>query len=558
MCGFCVTAGFDRSRSDRSAIESVLDRRGPDGRGEWEAGDQWMLHKRLAIIDPHASAQPMHLDDSQLVYNGEIYNYEQLACDESGDTAVFGRALSDKRLADLHGMYAGVIRKRDGSMVIARDRFGIKPLYYRNQLDGFAVASQLRCFEYLSPRPAINPDGIASYLRFGSVVGTTMFRGVDEARPGSTLERSATGDLRTVGRLSNPSPADLAHALEDSVRRHLVSDVPVALLLSGGLDSAIIAALASRSSRPPTAVCLSVDDSTNEADRARRTADHYGLDLIIDRTSEIDIRSEIDGFFDAMDQPTIDGLNTYLVTSAVRRAGFKVALSGLGADELFGGYKVYRRAYFGHLLRHLPGAAIAPLMARSQVNQAKTERWLGARSDMAGLAGVSRELFAPAEIERMTGTTFEPAPLSPLDGLDAIMQSELTRYMQPMLLRDADAFSMARSVEMRVPFLDDAVVGAALRRSAHERATKGKRSIAEALQDEYLTAVSRESKTGFTLPFGRWINGDLSEPLARALEGGSPLSKHVDVAEATTLADTPSRQWALITLNEWLGRHDRT
>lgn len=167
------------------------------------------------------------------------------------------------------------------------------------------------------------------------------------------------------------------------------------------------------------------------------------------------------------------------------------------------------------------------------------------------------KLFSPDEVKALTGSTFTPTPPVPLVGLDPIMTSEFVHYLQPMLLRDSDAFSMAQSVELRVPFLDDEVVAAALTRNQWHRAVTGKRVIPRALNDNYLSSIARERKTGFSLPMNHWIQNDLAPALEQALDPASPLAEHVDIEAARRLStdSTWARRWALITLNEWLVRH---
>jgi len=560
MCGFaCVLNG---TPLDAVAVESILAARGPDGRGELCNEHGWFLHRRLSIIDPtDDSAQPFlnAPPGATALYNGELYNYQELRAhmadlSTGGDTEVFSLLLANSNLAPARGMYAGLCSV-DGDTHVARDRFGIKPLYLAEKDGSIAFASQLRCFPDLVGPCEIDPDAIASFLRFGAVVGTTMLKGVREF-PAGIAARYRDGSIFDECQLPSPTPVDLGQALRNSVRRHLVADVPVAVLLSGGLDSAVLAKLAAEAGNDATAITLSPGGELDEADRARRTAEHYGLNHIVEQVELAGIGPVIDDFFDAMDQPSIDGLNTFLVSRAVRDAGFKVALSGLGADELFGGYSSFRRIYVTHMLRSAPTAVLASAINRSGANSAKLGRWLDARNSLGALATISREVFSPDEVERLCGSTFDPPPV---DGVlfDSVVDTEVRRYMTPMLLRDADAYSMAHSVELRVPFLDDEVVGAAGDRSTTMRAFAGKSTIAFALRDRYLTKVALERKTGFRLPFSDWLKGELRPRLEAALSAGSRLSEVVDVSDARALIHTGpwSRKWALVALEEWLQRN---
>lgn len=558
MCGFAAVLGS--TPLDADAVESVLAMRGPDGRGLVCDEHRWLLHRRLSIIDlSEDSAQPFIQGDTTTLYNGEIYNYAELGAkmgglETTGDTEVFARLVAEGSIADARGMYAGAVLK-DGALTVTRDRFGIKPLYRAKTDTGVAVASQLRCFPALTGHREIDPRAIASVLRFGSVIGCTMFKGVEEVPPGTTTVIEADG-TETVSTLPPVAPSELGPALRRSVERHLVSDVPVAVLLSGGLDSAVIAKLAAESGTKPVAITLSPGGDIDETERAARTAKHYGLEHIVEKVDEDTMLASIDDFFDAMDQPSIDGFNTFLVSAAIRRAGFKVALSGLGADELFGGYSSFRRIEATYRLRHLPAPLLEKAMRRVGVNQNKVGRWVGHRSSRADLASISREVFSRDEVRRMCGIGLDPERAAFSLG-DDVIESEVGLYMSPMLLRDADAHSMAQSVELRVPFLDDEVVGAAVARSRRVRTLQGKKILASAVGDDYLGQVRAEPKTGFRLPFSDWLEGPLSNQLNRALGHNSVLRNVIDISAAQTLSGDSawSRAWSAIVANEWLIRH---
>ena len=560
MCGMaCILNGRPISAA---GVETVLAARGPDGRGELCDGHAWFLHRRLSVIDTsESSAQPFTGAPAGMttVYNGEIYNYKELGpnlepLSTDGDTEVFSRLLASGTLDPAKGMYAGVAVNGPVA-VAARDRFGIKPLYVAHDGDRLAFLSQVRCFAPMIGPTKINEDAVASFLRFGSVVGQTIVDGVEEF-PTATVRRYEDGQIVSERRLRDCEPVPLARALRSSVERHLVADVPVAVLLSGGLDSAVVAKLAAESGEDIEAVTLSPGGELDEADRARRTARHYGVRHRVQPVDLSNLDAVIGDFFDAMDQPSIDGFNTYLVSKAVREAGYKVALTGLGADELFGGYASFRRAYLAHALRRVPASSLAALVERCRANEAKAARWLDSRWSLTALALISREVFSPDEVEQMCGTIPATPPTYETLG-DDVSDVELWAYMAPMLLRDSDTFSMAQSVELRVPFLDDDVVGAAKRRPLLARATLGKRTIALALRDPYLLEVALGRKTGFRLPFDDWLEGPLEPRVDAALSPSSSLAGILDLHAARSLcAEGPwSRKWALIALNEWLSRH---
>ncbi len=540
MCGF---AGLVNAKPTNPAwIEEVLVSRGPDGRGVYQDDTTWLLHRRLAIIDPlDRSNQPFQLSDgSVLVFNGELYNHHDFdgylpRRTTSGDTEVIAHLGDDPRhLANFRGMYAYGLHRPDGTVHLVRDRFGIKPLYFSVRGNVLMYASQLRCFAHDPADATISKQATASFLRFGCVVTPTMYEGVFELAPGHHLRWS---DGRVIGIepvVASSQDLDLADSLRASVDRHLVADVPTCVLLSGGLDSAVVAKLAAESSMPtPSAVTLSVGGEIDELDRAQRTADQYGLELQAITWTDDEVTDLLDEFLDSMDQPTIDGLNTFLTCRAVHDLGFKVALSGLGADELFGGYAIYKQAGGAHIAGRLPSPMFrrAIGLAGQGLNPAKVDRVTEHRRDIREVGRISREIRSAEDASEIAMVDCPTGPrIMGID--DPIMESEMANYMRPMLLRDSDAFSMASSVELRVPFLDDDVFACALQRSAADRALRGKRSVVKALDDPYLQRVLDEPKTGFSLPMDRWFGIDVSEGVPWAVE------------------------WSTRVLSDWLNRRD--
>lgn len=450
MCGFAGCVNF--KPSDPGRIEAVLESRGPDGRGVYEDERTWLLHRRLSVIDlDERSNQPFIIPDgSVLLYNGELYNYREFDADlpprtTSGDTEVVAHLGDDPaHIARFRGMYAYALHRPDGTVHLVRDRFGIKPLYFSVSGDKLMYASQLRCFVADPVPAAISQQAVASFLRFGCVVTPTMYEGVFELSPGHHM-RWRDGVILGIEPIaaSEQESHDLAAGLRQSVERHLVADVPTCVLLSGGLDSAVVAKLASESSKPtPAAVTLSVGGEIDELDRAQRTADHYGLELHNVVWRDHEVKAMLDDFLAVMDQPTIDGLNTFLVCRAVHDLGFKVALSGLGADELFGGYAVYKQAGGARLASRLPAPLFrkALAVAGRGLNETKFERVLENRRDLSEIGRVSRELRSPAQVRAMVSVAAAGTPrISTIS--DHVMEGEFAHYMRPMLLRDSDAFS---------------------------------------------------------------------------------------------------------------------
>jgi asparagine synthase (glutamine-hydrolysing) len=574
MCGF--SGGDCCPPPDLEFHDRVLRLRGPDGRGTWMVGDAWLFHRRLAVIDPgERSDQPYAGGDGawQCVYNGMIYNFEQLRQltpgRTEGDTEtvaeLLGRDLRSVR--QLQGMFAAALIQTAAPhrLQLARDPFGIKPLYTRRIGRGLVFSSQVRCLSG-HPPARVSAGGLASFLRFGCVTDGTMFEGVDELPAGEVVEHvlgETTSQNHPVWETDGPGGSEpIESVLRMAMERHFRSDVPVCLLLSGGLDSAVIAAHAA--GRPIAGLTLAVGDELDESQRAAATAHRYGLQHHIVAVDAHLARAALALFFDAQDQPSIDGFNTFLACRAVAERGYRVALSGLGADELFGGYATYRRVRLGMLSKHLPRWLAYQLLRRyvSPAAAHKVPRALAARGNATALHRVAREVFSPEEIRHMTGAVVDdsvlPGENSWVDRTgDPVLGGEIVLYMQKMLLRDADAQSMASSVELRVPFLDHEVAKAALSISPRERTSRGKRVLVDALGDPYLREIQRRPKTGFRLPMQTWLAGPLADLRREALTEGSALSGYVDVSLAARLtegADAWSRTWALVALDQWLRR----
>lgn len=517
MCGFAGIVGAEPQNP--AHIEQILASRGPDARGEYRSNGVWLLHRRLAVVDlDERSNQPFQLPDgTALVYNGELYNHRSFEHEidirnTEGDTEVVAQ-LGDsvEAVSRFRGMYAYALHRPDGTVTLVRDRVGIKPLYIKVVGESLMYASQLRCFTYELGGARLSVQAAASFLRFGSVVSPTMYEGVFELLPGHMLTWK-NGRVESIV----PTPASsvpestIGDALRSSIQRHLVSDAPTCLLLSGGLDSAVLAKLvAEESSQQIDAVTLSVGGHLDEVALAQRTASNYGLRLHTAEISADDARQSAATFFDAIDQPTIDGFNTFLLASAVNKLGFTVGLSGLGADELFGGYPIFRNAAGIQALSPFPDV-LAERIVRSAgkgLNPGKLNRITAARRDPWHLAEIDRELRTAQEVEALLGVAGSNIRPNLRLG-DPLVDAQFSLYMQPRLLRDADAFSMASSLELRVPFLDDDVICAALREPGYRRGLIGKRSLVKAFDDDFLTDVFSRTKKGFDLPMAEWFDMD--------------------------------------------------
>jgi len=574
MCGICgilrrTPEAPPPDRQELLRIHAALAPRGPDGEGLWSSADGrlTLAHRRLAILDlSPAGAQPMRSADGRfaIVFNGEIYNFRELARElaaegvelaSRSDTEVvleLWRREGARALAKLRGMFALAIwDELTGTLALARDPYGIKPLYY--SLDGgmLRFASQARALDAgggLSRE--VDPAAVAGVLSWGAVPEPLALRRAVRAIPAGHWARVA-GDgsfvLETVPRVAlDPGCGGAAEALATSVRAHLVSDVPVGLFLSAGLDSALVAALAARrlsgSAEPLAALTLTWREArgtpADEEPLARATARTLGLRHVVREVAGDEVRAALPAILEAMDLPSIDGFNTWLIARLAREEGLKVALSGLGGDELFGGYSSFhdvpnwsRRARW---LRHLPTiAALWPRLARRIApGTPKLASVLRYADSLAGAYALRRAVFLPHEVDDLLersglaepGIRSYDAPFDAWDKLgeavlgdpsrllrdpwSAVHRLESSIYLRQQLLRDADWAGMAHGLEIRVPLVD-AWLRAGLERLRFEPArSAGKAAMVRAVAPELPEALFGRPKSGFQLPIADWLEND--------------------------------------------------
>jgi len=599
MCG---TAGAIDTMAERAAarvslLNDAQTHRGPDHSVTARVGGITLGNTRLAIQDPTpAGNQPFVSADGRYtcVFNGEIYNHRQLterfrlpvrtACDGEVIPQLWAR-LGMESLAELRGMFAiALVDTLEERLYLARDPFGIKPLYWRLLPDGSLVfGSEVRPLAQLAPGTRVDDVAVARYLRFGAMAADqSPFREITAIPPNSVAvvqqdRRVKVRAVRPDGPVAvQPQPSDLGAALAESIDLHLGADVPTALLLSGGVDSAAIAAISRCLDRDLHCLTVAAEGAPDETLEASRTARHYGH--CFQRVQTILEANDVASFFQAMQRPSVDGLNTYLICRAVYEAGFKVALSGLGGDEAVGGYSHFRLLKYLPMLQAsdavpLPVGAIAAKLAGvlGVAGKAKARRLLGKDGPRSGvgLALLQRELFPASLVSDLTGVGSHrmaghadapgwPTGCSP-NSFAAMAGAEVAIYLQAMLLPDADTFSMASSIELRVPFVDGHVFSATLESARGGKAAPGKVAIGAALGDPYLQALATQRKRGFCLPMGLWLTGPLAPLVTAASEPGAPVWSVVDRAMATRAGLTclhPRRRWAetwaLTALNAWL------
>lgn len=564
MCGVAAVVtyrGADPMDVDElRRISEQQSRRGPDGSGEWldPNGLVGLAHRRLAVIDLDArSAQPMRSADGKLVlvFNGEIYNFRAVR-DElraaghnfrtESDTEVVLAAYAqwrEKMYAHLRGMYAFAlwddVRRK---LVLARDPYGIKPLYYSDDGRRVCVASQVKALiagGRISREPSV--VGWSGFLLFGSVPDPeTIYEAVRAVPAGCYME---VGDAGVEGPFAHTPLAHLwagphragdrgeliRDALVDSVRHHMVSDVRVGVFLSAGIDSGALLALAQEvEGSAPYSLTLAFDEfrgqARDEAPIAHSIATRYGSHHVTWRVAREEFDAELPRIFADMDQPSIDGINTWFVAKAARELNWKVALSGLGGDELFAGYPSFRDVPRWQRLFSwtggMPGLSGALAAAVGVVSRKPKLRGLARfGGSWAGAYYLRRGLFMPWELADVA-PEWIPRDRDFLEGclraINALIgetpDSDYQRvsilesgwYMRHQLLRDADWAGMAHSVEIRVPFVDVELTRRVAPLIGCDR-TDAKRILAEAPLRPLPRSVVDRSKTGFETPIREWL-----------------------------------------------------
>lgn len=598
MCGIAGIIGRidDRNREALGRMASAMSHRGPDGEGSWasppdDRGHGCLLaHRRLSILDLSTAAdQPMVDPDSGscLAFNGEIYNFRALrdrlrsegaSFRSTGDTEVLLRSLSRRgpdTVAGLRGMFAfSWWDEPTRSLVLARDPLGIKPLYVAANPEGgeggwsLAFASEVRALlaSGLLGRPRIDPRAAACYLWNGFVPGPiTAVRGIESLRPGELRVLDASGRARrseVYWSIPRPSPAAgngrpgstdeaLGDALQQSVGLHLVSDVPLGVFLSGGIDSGAVANLAQRASdRPVQTFTLAFEEAEHsEAPYSRAIAGAIGSEHREVVLSGSRFSAELPRALDALDQPTFDALNTYFMSVAVREAGLTVALVGTGGDELFGGYKSFRDlptlrrwAERTRWLPRLPKRAAAVLASAAkggrgrgpvppQTRWAKLPEMVAAGEDLLRLYQLAYALFLPGMQASLMpdlpadGSVVHGLPeglasrlLAEADGrgaLEAVSVLEQRCFLGERLLRDSDAAGMAPSLEIRLPLVDHRLLGhvCGMPTGPRYEPVGRKAALRRAGLVGLDPALFDRPKRGFELPLERWIRGSLGPEL---------------------------------------------
>ncbi len=584
------------------ATRDAMSARGPDGSGSWWSGDRRcaLAHRRLSILDlSDRAAQPMTGDDgSAVVFNGEIYNYPALRAELQAKGTIF-RTSSDTEILlhlyrqsgpemvhRLRGMFAFAIwDDRRKGLFLARDAYGIKPLYTANDGWTFRFASQVKALlagGQVSRVP--EPAGLVGFYLFGSVPEPfTLYReiralpaghtqwvdrfGPSEPTPFANLaEALAQGVKRESSRTPDARPKKsedialrLRHSLLDSVRAHLLADVEVGVFLSAGVDSgALLGLMRDAGQSDVLAITLAFDEfrgtEDDEAPIAARTAGRYGARHVVRRVSESEFARDLPAILHAMDQPSIDGVNSWFVAKAAKEAGLKVALSGLGGDELLAGYPSFVdlprwRKRFGPLSA-IPGfgrvtAAVLRRVVPEFVRRTpKAVGMLEYGSSWAGVYLLRRGLFLPSELRsfldpdvvnlglhRLKPLELLASHLKPDPGtnLGRVCALESMHYLRNQLLRDADWAGMAHGVEIRTPFVDTGLLEDLAPVISHLVPGMAKAVLGKAPQLPLSEEVVHRRKTGFGVPTADWMKRVAAETKSSVrgnLESRGLVSRH--------------------------------
>ncbi|MGI8897555.1 MAG: asparagine synthase (glutamine-hydrolyzing) [Pyrinomonadaceae bacterium] len=668
MCGICGAIDLSNSGDAAALVQRMtptMIHRGPDDQGYLSGGPLALGMRRLSIIDLEGGHQPIFNEDGSVgvVLNGEIYNFQELR-EKLADRGHSFRTRSDSEVLahayeewgpecvdHLRGMFAFAVYDRRtsqegsdgelrGRLFLARDRLGIKPLYYYQDQERLLFASEVRTLLASGAIPRkLSQAALESYLLFGSVCEPmTLIDGVFSLPPGHRMtvplaaqtaaatpesywniaeqgrsdgetgrrgdgEKGRHGEAGTRrwfdadgnGQMNGSGKGSASHQvrklLEESVRQHLTADVPVGVFLSSGIDSTSLAALASREVAGVHTFTVAFPEAEfSEAAIARRTAEKFGTthqELLL---SGDDLLARLDEAVGALDQPSIDGINTYFVSWGARQAGLKVALSGLGGDEVFGGYSTFRRtlqyqkisALGSRVPKGWRSAMAAALSGAGEGTvRADATRKLAALWDAPESLPhpyfFARALFTPRQVAELmkgdkTGRRDLPwwnwlaenaQQADHRDSFTAVSWMETRSYLVSTLLRDTDSMSMAHSLEVRVPFLDhllvEFVTALPEKLKRHNGTPKG--LLVGALEDLLPPEVVYQPKRGFTFPWAIWLRGPLKKRVAKGL---AELSPDLDINQESTVGvwynylsghTSWARPWSLYVLNEWTKRH---
>ncbi|MET0274575.1 MAG: asparagine synthase (glutamine-hydrolyzing) [Phenylobacterium sp.] len=575
MCGIAGISAYRPSargvdEAELTRIRDHMASRGPEGARNWMSADGrvGLGHRRLSFIDlSEGGAQPKLSADGALAltFNGEIYNYQALRAglqakghvfQTESDSEVILHLYAEKGAAmveDLRGMFAFALwDARRGGLLLARDPYGIKPLYYADDGGTFRFASQVKA---LLAGGSVSRDpeaaGWVGFHLFGSVPEPfTTYRAIRALPAGSTMwvdaggaqapqvyfspaQVYADGERQPLRLSPGDLQAYLREALFDSVRHHMVADVPVGIFLSAGIDSgALLGLMHDVGHGSVETVTLAYEEfqqrHDDEAPLAAVCAAHYGSRHTVRVVTEGEFDADLPALFEAMDQPTIDGVNTWFVSKAAKELGLKAAISGVGGDELFGGYPAFStvprsvRTWALPAKTHL-GDAFRMFAERSGLSSVVNPKVAGLvkyGGTFPGAYFLQRGLFMPWELDRLMDPGMVAEGLARLDPVGHVARAlepeprgdfakvaalEASLYMRNQLLRDADWASMAHSLEVRTPLVDATLLKAVAPVGAALAEGVGKAALAASPKKPLPREIAERAKTGFTTPVNEWL-----------------------------------------------------
>ncbi|OFY84486.1 MAG: asparagine synthase (glutamine-hydrolyzing) [Bacteroidetes bacterium RIFCSPLOWO2_12_FULL_35_15] len=624
MCGINGIVGFNDlilAKQKIIAMNNRMRHRGPDDEGVFVADKIALGHRRLSIIDLSAAGhQPMQSHDGryQIVYNGEIYNYKELKFElqrvvsGSNQQTYFFQTNTDTEVIiaayarwgsdcvnHFNGMFAFAIwDDQTKELFIARDRLGIKPLYYCFTDGVFAFSSELRSLLACELIPKkIDEDSLIDYLRYQTVhAPNTIVKGIKMLMPGHFIEmkneqltiKNYWSLTKNISNESNDKSyndvcKDVNQLLTKSVERRLIADVPFGAFLSGGIDSSAIVGLMSKvSTEKVKTFSVTFDEREfSEAKYAQLIAKKFNTDHHEIKLKPSDFIEQLPNALKAMDHPSGDGPNTFIVSKATKEAGITMALSGLGGDELFAGYDVFKKslelnkkAWLNLIPQFMRGAGASILLkAKPGVSSEKIAELLKQNKiNFNSFYPITRQVLMDKQIlEIVNGETLvankvseiisEIQPISNIQQLTSVSIAEISTYMQNVLLRDADQMSMAHALEVRVPFLDHTLVEYVLGVPDNYKSTVSpKKLLVDALGELLPSEIVNRPKMGFTFPWKNWMKNELKIVCEQKIVS---LSKRKLFNEQgvtnlwnSFLKDDPritwSRIWYLVVLENWM------
>jgi asparagine synthase (glutamine-hydrolysing) len=555
MCGIAGIYNPERKNNYSVYVNKMIDcmhHRGPDGKGFYNQDGISLGHTRLAIIDLSSNAnQPFISQDHQyaFVFNGEIFNFRDLKKElkhihfqTESDTEVLFHGLmefGEDYVQKLRGFYAFALYDfKQHRLLLGRDPLGIKPLYYYLGKDGSThFASEMKALKELHNQE-IRTDGLWQYLTYQSTLpNTNIFKEIREVEPGQTMDiygKEMNMTIRWspstfVSKLAQPE--NTKDKLVKAVERRLVSDVPVATFLSGGLDSSILTAIQSKylNHKPITYSVIFNESEYNEESYSDLLAKKYRTDHHKIKIPEEDILQNILEAWNSLDNPSGDGVNSYIICKAIKSYDIKVALSGVGADELFGGYTYYDRipklmsqhlwiTYLGKILPSL-SYDVLPAKIKRVIERIKCFEPGNVGTYYHGL----KYIFSPKELEELGLNYIDLSSwVRPADGhmTSLITSLDLERYTIPVLVKDMDQMSMAHSIELREPFLDRDLVEhvLALPTKAKQKKTHRKQLLIDLFKEDIPEEIYTRKKMGFTFPWNVWLRTHLKDTAVEALD----------------------------------------